>query len=58
MMPDETRLIIERWNGFLDEGCNRYFDPDTGHFTSKEKAAQKGGTYSISKAASEECGDK
>lgn len=55
--------IIEKWNEFLlaeglDERCNRYFDPDTGHFTSKEKAAQKGGTYSISKRASEECGDK
>lgn len=55
--------IIEKWNEFLlaeglDERCNRFFDPDTGHFTSKEKAAQKGGTYSISKKASEECGDK
>ena len=55
--------IIERWNAYLlseglDEKCNRYFDPDTGHFTSKEKAAQKGGTYSISQKASEKCGDK
>lgn len=55
--------ILERWNQFLlaeglDEACNRYFDPDTGHFTSKEKAAQKGGTYSISTKASKECGDK
>lgn len=55
--------IIERWTQFLlaeglDEACNRYFDPDTGHFTSKEKAAQKGGTYSISTKASKECGDK
>ena len=54
--------IIQKWNEFLlaeglNEKCNRYFDPDTGHFTSKEKAAQKGGTYSISKKASEECGD-
>lgn len=57
MMPDETRLIIERWNGFLDEGCNRFFDKD-GHFTSREKAAAEGGTYSISTAASERCGDK
>jgi hypothetical protein len=55
--------INEAWRRFLlqeglDEKCNRYFDPDTGHFTSKEKAAQKGGTYSISTAASERCGDK
>ena len=55
--------IIERWNAYLlseglDEKCNRYFDPDTGHFPSKEKAAQKGGTYSISQKASEKCGDK
>jgi hypothetical protein len=55
--------IIKRWNDYLlaeglDEKCNRYFDPDTGHFTSKEKAAQKGGTHSISVAASERCGDK
>lgn len=54
--------ILERWNQFLlaegvDEACNRYFDPDTGHFTSKEDAARKGGTYSISKAASDRCGD-
>ena len=55
--------IFEAWNRFLlseglDEKCNRYFDPDTGHFTSKEDAAKNGGTYSISKAASERCGDK
>ena len=55
--------IIKRWNDYLlaeglNEKCNRYFDPDTGHFTSKEKAAAEGGTYSISTAASERCGDK
>ena len=55
--------INDAWKRFLlqeglDEKCNRYFDPDTGHFTSKEKAAAKGGTYSISTAASERCGDK
>ncbi len=54
--------INEAWKRFLvteglDEACNRYFDPDTGHFTSKEEAAKKGGTYSISKAASDRCGD-
>jgi len=61
MSADAT--IIKRWNAYLlaeglDEKCNRYFDPDTGHFTSKEKAAKKGGTHSISVAASERCGDK
>ena len=55
--------IIKRWNDYLlaeglDEKCNRYFHPDTGHFISKEKAAQVGGTHSISVAASERCGDK
>lgn len=54
--------IIERWNNYLlaeglDERCNRFFD-ENGHFTSKEKAAKEGGTYSISKAASKRCGDK
>ncbi|MHA2313462.1 MAG: hypothetical protein ACXADF_18435 [Candidatus Thorarchaeota archaeon] len=57
-----TQQIIKNWQEFLiteglDEACNRYFDPDTGHFTSKEDAARKGGTYSISTAASKRCGD-
>jgi len=54
--------INEAWRRFLlqeglDEGCNRFFDKQ-GHFTSKEKAAAEGGTYSISTAASKRCGDK
>lgn len=55
--------VQERWEAFLlaeglDEKCQRYFHPDTGHFISKEEAAQVGGTHSISKAASKRCGDK
>tara|TARA_R110002096_G_scaffold99998_1_gene221483 strand:+ start:742 stop:1392 length:651 start_codon:yes stop_codon:yes gene_type:complete len=54
--------INDAWKRFLlqeglDEKCNRFFDKD-GHFTSKEKAAAEGGTYSISTAASKRCGDK
>ena len=60
-MSEHSNIVL-RWNQFLlaeglDERCNRYFD-ENGHFTSKEKAAKEGGTYSISVAASERCGDK